>query len=96
MILPLASKSFPLSLTLDIFEDKKYTIIILQLFREKYLVDRDHPLLNSSNQRSSIRILLMTCTMMKYDVFKKKKKENLMDATLVSRYRVLHKRTKLS
>lgn len=38
----------------------------------------------------------MTCTMMKYDVFKKKKKENLMDATLVSRYRVLHKRTKLS
>lgn len=57
MILPLASKSFPLSLTLDIFEDKKYTIIILQLFREKYLVDRDHPLLNSSNQRSNIRIL---------------------------------------
>lgn len=59
MILPLASKSFPLSLTLDIFEDKKYTIIILQLFREKYLVDRDHPLLNSSNQRSSIRILFI-------------------------------------
>lgn len=54
MILPLASKSFPLSLTL---EDEKYTTIILQLFREKYLVDRDHPLLNSSNQRSNIRIL---------------------------------------